>query len=161
MNQTLKKISTFILVSTITIVSIIVLNAYITRSTEQLTKDSDVAHMIIGKPLVHLGDHKPVTQLYIGESFYVWNRFDKPVSCRISGSTWFIDKVNKIDFNVNTYSSWHNAGVYEYNNLLVVDSNLPPGQYHIVKKSVSWCNGFVTYVTNYDIPVKLVRKPVQ
>lgn len=116
---------------------------------------SDAAHKRLGTPYIHLGDNVLVHTVYAGEIFYVWNNYVKPDTCRVTVTNLFVDVEKKRILHQSVFANWFKEGTYEFNEIFEVPVWLPPSHYHIVKKSVSWCNNLETYTTNFDIEIDI------
>lgn len=112
---------------------------------------SDAAHKRIGEAYVHLGDNVPVKVAHPGQVIYVWNKYVKPATCHTTVTNLLIDKQKKVVHHYSMFANWFNEGTYEFNEIFHIPEWMPEGHYNLVKKSVSTCNGDVTYTTNFDI----------
>lgn len=126
------------------------------KSIDYRTNEATEVHRNLSEPFIHLGDNKPVTQVNLGQTFFVHNKYVKMDTCHVFVSNVYWGVENHIAHHYSMFTNWFFAGTVEANEVFVASPNLPPGRYRIVKKTVSFCSGKEHYSTNFDIPVEFV-----
>jgi hypothetical protein len=127
-------------------------------SVDYRTAEATEVHKNLAEPFIHLGDNKPVTKVKLGQTFYVHNVYAKMDTCHVFVSNVYWGETNHIAHHYSMFTNWFpKTERVEANEVFIATPELPPGRYHIVKKTVSFCSGKEHYSTNFDIVVDFVR----
>lgn len=127
------------------------------KSIDYRTDASTEVHKRLGDVYAHLGDGVHVTRAPIGSVLYVHNKYIKTETCQGFTSNVFWDMETHVVHHYSMFTNWFAAGTYEADEMFVIPTYMPPGHYHIIKKTVSICNGQEHYTTNYDIVVEFYK----
>ncbi len=134
---------------------------FVEKSRDHRTNEATETHRVLGNPYVHMGDRVAVTQVPLGSTFFVHNRYIKTDTCHVNVSNvyWGLS-VNAVH-HYSMFVNWFHAGSFEADEMFVATPTLPPGRYKIVKTSVSFCNGREHYSTNFSVEVEFVKPEVK
>ncbi|RYF05798.1 MAG: hypothetical protein EOO77_27985 [Oxalobacteraceae bacterium] len=126
------------------------------KSVNYRTDASNEIHKVLGEVYAHLGNGEHVTKVEIGSLLFIHNKYIKTETCHGYTSNVFWDKKSHVVHHYSMFTNWFAAGEYEADEIFIIPTYMPEGSYHIVKKTVSICNGREHYTTNYDIVVDFV-----
>lgn len=146
-----------VLVPTVAVLGIKVGDVAQQAGIDSRTDAATEVHRVLGDTYVHLGDGKPVNAVPIGKVFYVHTKYIKTETCSAHVSNVFWDYDTHIVFHYSMFTNWFKAGTYEANEAFPVPDYIPEGNYHVVKKTVSNCNGQEHYSVNFDVVVRFYR----
>lgn len=86
------------------------------------------------------------------------NKYIKSETCHVFVTNLLINKTTRVAHHYSMFINWFNAGRYEADEYFEMPENLPPGHYNLIKKTVSFCNGYEHYSTNYDLELDVLPK---
>jgi hypothetical protein len=128
-----------------------------TKSMGFRTDQNNAVHKRLGEVYAHLGDNVPLTRVATGSVLYIHNKYIKTQTCYGFTSNVFWDMETHVVYHYSMFTNWFAEGAYEANEMFVIPDYMPAGHYHIIKKTVSICNGQENYTTNYDIVVDFYK----
>lgn len=150
-------IGAILLVPLVAVIGIYVGDVAQKKSVDFRTDAETEVHRVLGESYIHLGDDKPVKAVPIGKVFYVHTKYIKTETCSAHVSNVFWDFDSHIVFHYSMFTNWFKAGTYEANEAFPVPDYIPEGNYHVIKKTVSNCNGREHYSVNFDLVVRFYR----
>jgi hypothetical protein len=127
------------------------------KSINYRTDASTEIHKVLGDVYAHNGDGKKVSRAAVGTILFVHNKYIKTETCHGFTSNVFWDHESHVVHHYSMFTNWFAEGEYEADEMFVIPDYLPPGKYHIVKKTVSFCSGKEHYTLNYDIMVEFYK----
>ncbi|RYD60252.1 MAG: hypothetical protein EOP84_37215 [Verrucomicrobiaceae bacterium] len=150
------------MVALVAVIGVAVAGVYVANFAEKVSIDyrtdaSTEVHKVEGNPYVHLGDKKPVKRVKIGTLMYIHNNYIKTEMCSVQVSTVFWDYDTHVVHHYSAFVNWFKPGTFEADEMYPIPEYMPPGNYHVVKKSISMCNGKEHYSVNFDVLVELYK----
>jgi hypothetical protein len=154
-NRAAKKFWIGVLVAIIFAVALVGFQLISDQANEVTGRVSDAAHKNVSPPYIHNGNNKPLLVAHPDEVIYVWNSYIRPSTCNITGVTLFTNPETKVIYLYSTFANWYVEGAYEFNEMFHIPTWMPPGHYHIVKKTINTCGSDMTHAINFDVEFDL------
>lgn len=120
-------------------------------------KEASISNYI-GAAYVHDSKGVRISKVKPGDEIEINFKYTKNDECEVDLSITMYGLDNHRQYFMAATTTWILVGTYEYDDILFIPPQFPPGKYHIKKKAVSRCSG-VSYLTiPYDVPLEIVTQ---